>query len=258
MCSERSAVFTLCAAIAVLFVFSGGVAASEHPESPEWSDDVFDDVEKIVAEYNTQADGDIGLLEGWVLGNDRINLYVRDAEGARAVYSLRMDEQQRVTEISDEPFENPTVRLRTTKGVVEGIPADGRTETAVKQAIWDDRIRLERVLYLTPGTMIFVGGRDLAIGGGVMALSLTVLNFTGTQSMSSVLATIKKTVLAALRSLWEGLGGVATLLTVLEKLELLGKLRERLDRLWTTIGNKLAAVRNRLLPQDESEKERTE
>jgi len=105
--------------------------------------------------------------------------------------------------------------------------------------------------------VIFVGGRDLAIGGGVMALSLTVLNFTGIK-LSSVLATIKKTVLAALRSLWEGLGGVATLLTVLEKLELLGKLRERLDRLWTTIGNKLAAVRNRLLPQDESEKERTE
>ncbi|ESS02501.1 MAG: hypothetical protein A07HR67_02834 [uncultured archaeon A07HR67] len=216
MCPERSTVFALCAVIAILFLLSGGVAASEHSASPEWSDQVFDDVEEIVAEYNAQADDEVGLLEGWVLGNDRINLHVRDAEGARAVYSLRLDEQQQVTAVSDEPFENPTVRLRTTKRVVEGIPAGDRTETAIKQAIWNDRIRLERVLYLTPGTAIFIGGRDLIIGGGIMAVSLTVLNFVGIKSVSSVLATIKKTVLAALGSLWEGLGGIATLLTVLE------------------------------------------
>lgn len=258
MCSERSAVFTLCAVIAILFLLTGGAVASEHPTSPEWSDNVFDDIETIVAEYNAQADDEVGLLEGWVLGNDRINLHVRDAEGARAVYSLRMDEQQRVTTVSDEPFENPTVRLRTTKGVVEGIPADDRAETAVKQAIWDDRIRLERVLYLTPDTMIFVGGRDVMIGGGVMAVSLTVLKFVGIKSVSSVLASIKKTVLAALSSLWEGLGGIATLLTVLEKLELLEKLREQITQLWTMAGNKMATIRSRLLPQDESDTERTE
>lgn len=255
---ERNTLLTLFAVLVVALSVSGGVAGSEQGASPGWSDELFDDIEELVGEYNAQADDGVGLLEGWFFRDERINLHVRDAEGAHTVYALRLDGNRHVTEIRQERFEKPTVRMRTTKRGVEQILSGDDTETAVRQAVRSGRIRLERVFYLFPGIAIFIGGTDVVIGGGVGVASLAVTKLIGTKPVFSALATIKETLLAALRSLWEGLGGIATLLTVLEKLDVLEKVQQHISHLWTTASERTRDILNRVLSPGETDEEQTE
>lgn len=252
------ATYTLFAVLIIVPLVGGGVAGSEQAASPEWSDELFSDIERMAAEYNAQTDDDVGFLERWLLGDERINLHVRDADGTRAVYALRLDEQRQVTEVRQGRFETPTVRIRTKKRVIEEISADDNTETAVKQAIRSDRIRLERVFYLLPGMVIFIGARDVIFGGGVAVAYFAVTKFFGIKPVFSVLATIKEKLLVLLRYLWEGLSGIATVLSILDYLDKLDRVKQRISQQWAKARKRMKDILDRILPQDETDKKQTE
>ncbi len=240
--------------LAVIVVFgafvvalSGGVAAqSDEPSSPEWADETFERLEEAVAEYNARG-GDPGVLEGWLLRNARVNLHVSDDEGGRAVYSLRFDDEARVTAIERGRLEDPTLRVATTKRTVDGIDTSDDVEAAVRRSVQSGRIRVERVFELLPGLRIGVGVEEVLIGaGGVVAGSIAVAK-VGLDTMLSFLRGLIRRLIGLLRGLWRslrgiGLGGVATLLSILDMLGLLAPLRRLIERVRETIAGAFDAV----------------
>jgi hypothetical protein len=232
---------------ALVVVPSGGVAAqSEGSSSPEWADETFERLEDAVESYNARG-GDPGVLEGWFLRNARINLYVRDDDGVRAVYSLRLDDEARVTALERGRLEDPTLRVTTTKRTVDGIDAADDVEAEVGRSIRSGRIRVERVFELLPGLRISVGVEEVLVGvGGVVAGSIAVAK-VGLDTTLSFLRGLIQRLLGLLRGLWTslrgiGLGGVATLLTILEKLGLLEPLRRLVQRVRKAIRGAFDAV----------------
>lgn len=232
--------------LVVALVVGGGAAQSEGTPSPEWADETFERLSDAVEAYNAR-DGDPGFLEGWLLSNARINLYVSDDDGARAVYSLRLDDEARVTELRRGPLEDPTLRVMTRKRIVDDLGTADDVETAVARDIRSGRIRVERVFELLPGLRIAVGVEEVLVGiGGVVAGSIAVAK-VGLDATLSFLRDLIRGLVRALRTLWTsfrgiGLGGVATLLTILEKLGLLEPLRRLVERVRKAIRRAFEAV----------------
>ncbi len=249
-----STAFTLLAVLVIALLVGGGVAGSERAVSPEWADELHGSIVESAAEYNTH--GEVGFLENWLFGNDRVNLHVRDDEGAHAVYSLRLDEQQQMTDIEQGGFEEPTIRVQSTKQAIERISAADDTKPAVRQEIRSGRIRVERVFYV--GVPIAIGGRDVLIGGGVAGGSLVLIKLGGINPVLSALSTVKEYLLVALRNVSEALTGTLTLLTVLEKLNLLENVQQWLNRAWTVASKKINDIFSGLSSQDETDSEQKE
>jgi len=248
MVRRRTTAFGVLVVLVVLaVVLSGGVAAqSEGSSPPEWADETFERLEEAVAEYNARG-GDPGVLEGWLLRNARVNLHVSDDEGTRAVYSLRFDDEARVTAIERGRLADPTLRVTTTKRTVDGIDTSDDVEAAVRRDVQSGRIRVERVFELLPGLRISVGVEEVLVGvGGAVAGSIAVAK-VGLDTTLSFLRGLIRRLLGALRGLWGslkgiGLGGIATLLTILEKLDLLEPLRRLVQRVRKAIRGAFDAV----------------
>ena len=232
---------------ALVVVPSGGAAAqSDESSSPAWADETFERLEEAAEAYNAR-DGDPGVLEGWLLRGARINLHVRDEEGARAVYSIRLDEAARVTDVERGRLEDPTIRVATTRRTVEDVQTAGDVEAAVGRSIRTGRIRVERVFELLPGVRVSVGVEEVLVGvGGVVAGSVAVAKL-GLDTTLSFLRGLIRRLLGLLRGLWAsvrgmGLAGIATLLTILEKLGLLEPLRRLVERVRKAIRGAFDAV----------------
>jgi hypothetical protein len=246
--TSASGVLVVLVVLGALVVgLSGGVAAqSDESSSPEWADETFERLGDAVEEYNARG-GDPGVIEGWLLRNARVNLHVSDDEGARAVYSLRLDDEARVTALERGRFEDPTLRVTTTKRTVDGIDTSDDVEAEVRRGVQSGRIRVERVFELLPGLRIGVGVEEVLVGvGGVLAASVAVAK-VGLDTTLSFLRGLIRRLVVLLRDLWAsfrgiGLGGLATLLTVLEKLGLLEPLQRLVGRVRRAIRNAFDAV----------------
>lgn len=234
MNAARRAVI-VAAALLVALAVGSATAGAGSAAGPEWSDDVFERLETAAAEYNAQ-DAEVGIVERQALRNARVNLHVRDEAGAKAVYALRFDGDSHVTQLRREPFEEPTVRAETTRATVERISAAEDPAAAVRQAVWNRQIRLERVIDLF-GVQFRIGLADgLAGAGGVVVASIVVAKFGIKPVMSAVWRPFN-TVFRTLRAVWRrisrvDLGRIVTFLTILQQLNLLGPLRRRAVRLW--------------------------
>jgi hypothetical protein len=246
MTDRRGPTLVLLVVLVVALAVGGGAAQSDGTPPPEWADETFERLSDAVEAYNAR-DGDPGFLEEWLLRDARINLYVSDDDGARAVYSLRLDDDARVTELRRGPIDDPTLRVTTGKRVVDDLGTEADVETAVARGIRSGRIRVERVFELLPGQRFAIGAEEVLVGiGGVVAGSIVVAK-VGLDTTLSFLRNLIRGLIRLLRGLWTslrgiGLGGVATLLTILEKLGLLESLRRLVERIRRAIRRAFEAV----------------
>lgn len=229
---------------------------------PEWSDDLFDRLENAASEYNARGGSDAGFVERSLLRNARINLYVSDDAGAQEVYSLRLDDELHVTQLQRGPLDDPTLRVETTKATVDQIATTEDSEAAVVRAVRNRQIRVERVLHLFAGVRLRIGIGDVLVGvGSVAVLSLAGAKF-GTGPILSFLHDVARGVFTALQRVWNylsgiGLGGIATILTILEKIDLLEPLKKLVRRLRKAIREAVAAI-SKPLGGSSTEKDRDE
>jgi hypothetical protein len=137
--------------------------------------------------------------------------------------------------------------VTTTKRTVDGIDTSDDVEAEVRRGVQSGRIRVERVFELLPGLRIGVGVEEVLVGvGGVLAASVAVAK-VGLDTTLSFLRGLIRRLVVLLRDLWAsfrgiGLGGLATLLTVLEKLGLLEPLQRLVGRVRRAIRNAFDAV----------------
>lgn len=246
--------------LAVLVLASAvgtGGAQPNGAASPEWSEEVFDRLEDAVEAYNARGE-EPGLLEGWFLRDARVNLHVSDEGGSRAVYSLRLDGDARVTDLRRGPIEDPTLRVETMRTAVEQLSTADDVEAEIRRGLGDGRIRVERVFVPFPGLTVAIGVEEVLIGvGGAAIVSLAVVT-GGLNSVLSSLRGVLRWVVRLLRGLWRsvsgiGLGGTATLLTILEKLGLLDLLRRFVERLREAVRRTLDTLLGRRDPPSNQE-----
>lgn len=258
---STTVVFVVLAVLAFAPVLGGGTTQT-NGAPPTWSDEVFEHVESTVEAYNAR-DGDPGLLESWVLGNARVNLHVSDDGGARAVYSLRLDADSRVTDLERGPLEDPTLRVETTRATVDQIATTADPGAEVIRGVRDGRIRVERVFAPAPGLALAIGVEDVAIGvGSVVVVSLAVAK-VGFDTTLSFLRRLVRRLIGVVRGAWQslkgiGLGGIATLLTILDMLGLLDPLRRFIEWVRKAIRRALDALRPRDPPSNREPDERSQ
>lgn len=217
--------------VAVLFsgLFSGTALAQD--DQPAWADDLFERMERAAEAYNAGVGPDErGVLEQWLLSDARVNLYVEGPDGSEAAVSFRTDDRLRVTRLQRGRHEHPTLRVRTSKAAMERIADADDPSTAIDREVWAGRVRIKRIYEPLPGVLIAIGVGEVVLGvGGVVLAAAAVAKF-GVQGILSVLwggvQRLFSGLVSAGRTLWESLSGVAALLTVLDQLGLLERMKE--------------------------------
>lgn len=233
---RRSALSGVFVVLLITVAVSGGTAQPEIAEQPEWSDSVFERLDDAVAEYNAR-DYDANFIERRLSRNARINLYVSDESDATAVYSLRLDHELKVTEVERGPLEDPTIRVETTKATVEDVSNADNSMKAVRGAIWDRQIRIERVIELFAGVRLMIGVADVFIGAAtvtVVSMTIAKVGVSGTvsslQGVGRWVARVFRRIVAYLRSMSPE--AIVTNLTILKMLDLLKPIKKAVGRLW--------------------------
>lgn len=219
---------------------SGGLAA----QGADWEEDLFERLERAADDAEARPGvRDVPLYDESSLRGARINLFVR-GDSSRAVYSFRIDDQYRITDLREARRADPTHRVRTTKATLEDVVAATDRTGAIQRGIRTGQIRVERV-FLVFGFPVAIGPLDGLVG--ISGLALTTLTVIKSQMglfsfvkglFSSLKGSLQwgvRTTVRAARRLWSNLGKVATLLTILEGLGLLGRLKQRGRELWNTL-----------------------
>lgn len=224
---------------AVVFVAAGAALAGAQQNDPAWADDVHGDLERGAETHNDWVDSEGPEFVGdRVAENETAELTVHDENGAAAIYSVRTDDEMRVTDVDRGPAADETTRVFASKPALEDVLRAENPAQALGDAIAAGDVRVERV--------VGVAGRELAVGlaEGVLgvlgvgaAAALVGLLGVGTAaSLPGLLISRGLSALrAALRRLLDGLRSllklVAHLLAAVEALQLLGfEAREQIRR----------------------------
>lgn len=220
-------------------------------DQPEWADDVFDRLERAVEGYNAGLGPERrGVLERWLLAEARVNLYVEGPDGGEVVASFRTDDSLRITHLQRGRLGNPTLRVRASRAAVERVAGADDPARAVDNEILNGRIRIKRVFRLLPGVVIAVGVREAGLATGGVLLATAAVAKLGVKGLLSALwAGVQKLlsgVLAAGRTLWESLGSIATMLTVLDQLGLLERLKATAGEVYERLRAVVLGVRSRV------------
>jgi len=236
--SSRTALWLL------ILLLSGSIAVvgSGQATQPEWEDALFNDMKDAAGEYNSQADsGKVWAHERWLIQDAKINLYVR-SDTSTAVYSFRIDEQMRITDLRQTKYDNPTYQVITSKETADEIIAADNTHAAIRGNIRTRQIRVQRVLHLL-GIAVAIGIKEGVVGLGGIALStfaLTKIN------LLRILRRAIQSIWNALQWLWQSLGRIATLLSILEIFGALQPLKQKITRLYKKIIKKATELKNGL------------
>lgn len=234
--------------LAVGLLAGGGFAQAD---GPDWSDDLFERLQDAAERYNDRVESDdTGYLGQWLLGNARINLYVTGPADSEAAFSFRTDDRLRVTQLQRGTYANPTLRIRTSREAVDRIADAEDKRAAINSEFWSGAIRVERIYSVFPGLLIAVGVREIAgvAAGGVLALAaVSKFGISGLVpevgisrpapkfDIGGALSYVGELIRAALaqlgrlgQSLWQNVGSIVSLITLLEKFELLSWMKERI------------------------------
>mgnify|MGYP006297211263 FL=1 len=141
--------------LAVVLVAAGGALAGA--DDPAWADDVHEDLERGAATHNAWVDREDPQFVGdRLVRNERATVTVDGEGGGEAVYSLRTDEEMRVTGVERGPARDETTRVFASKPALERVLRSENPATAFGDAVAAGDIRVERV--------VGVGGHELALG----------------------------------------------------------------------------------------------
>lgn len=97
---------------------------------------LYESLEEMVPVYNENADSvDLGPvnLEG------SSNIYIEDGESV-VTYSLTMDDQNRITELTDSSSEDAKRKITTDRATIEALTAASNPATAFRDAVANDDI----------------------------------------------------------------------------------------------------------------------
>jgi len=145
----------LLTALALVLVAGGGAVAQGG--DPAWAEAVHDDLERGAAAHNEWVEREDPEFTGDRLAeNERAEVTVRDDAGAEAMYSLRTDEEMRITDVARGPTEGETVRMFASKPALERALRSENPGEAFGEALASGDIRVERV--------VDVGGHRLGLG----------------------------------------------------------------------------------------------
>jgi hypothetical protein len=242
---------TRLAVVAVLSIGAMTGAGMVAADQPDWADGLFDRLEQARVEYNANAEtGEAGFLEQWLLRNARVNLYVDDRNGSETVFSFRTDERLRITELRQRERSAPTLQVRASKTAVERVTNADDKSGAISREVWTGNIRVQRVVSIVPGVTIVVGLEEVlgaVAAGAILGVAGASLGAPG--PVSAVWQTTRRGIdtLADLgRSLWQNLGKIATVVTLLEQLDLLDRVRGTIASVRASVRTRIAGLRRRL------------
>lgn len=142
----RSRILALLLALSVLLagVPAGSVAQSD---DPAWADDLYQQLESMVDVYNDNVDSlDLPIGEG-LLQSARVTVEISDSEGNVVYYSFETDENKRITSISREAHENPTLRIITTRETMQEIATAQDPVAELGNEVMSGDVRLEGVTF---------------------------------------------------------------------------------------------------------------
>ena len=217
---------------------SGAVAAQT--AGPAWAGPMFEEIGDAAAEHNAEArTGGTGLFEGWLVRDSRVNLVVDGPDGSRVVYSFTVDQRFRIHDLERGRIAEPTLRVTTDRSTLRDVLAAGDRATAVRQAVRDGRISVKRIYHPLPGVDVTLGAQEAVVGAGGLVLVTLTLAKVGLDSLVAVVIGVIQqiigAVLGAVRTVWRSLTGIATVLTILEQLELLDRVKAVVHAAWARI-----------------------
>lgn len=245
--------------LTVGLIAGSGVAQTDRPE---WSTDLFESLQDAVEGYNSRIEADdTGFLEQWLLRNARVNLYVTGPDESEAVFSFRTDDRLRVTQLRQGKHAEPTLRVRTSRAAINRIADAEDKHAAISSEFWAGRIRVKRIYPILPGLLIAVGVREVVGFAAVGGLLLAGVSKFGVSGLYSYIWGVIRAVLAKLsglaRGLWQNVGSIVSLITLLEKFNLLSWIREKIRSSLDWLRTKATDVMS-LLERSPSEPERSD
>ena len=119
------------AAILLVSALAGGAVAQTDD-----GDDLYESLEEMVPAYNANADAvDLGPIN--LAGTT--NVYIQDGD-SEVVYSLTMDDQNRITALEDSRSEDAVRKITTDRATLAGIAAADNPAAAFRDAVANDDI----------------------------------------------------------------------------------------------------------------------
>jgi hypothetical protein len=131
--------------VAVIFASTAFAVAPvvAQNESPDWGQDLYDEMGPMVDRYNENVDaGDAGLA-GDQLKGETVNLVVADANGTDASYSFEIDDQLRISDLDDATRDDATLRMSTDRGTMDSIVDAEDPSTRFQNAITSSDITID-------------------------------------------------------------------------------------------------------------------
>ncbi|PSP85647.1 hypothetical protein BRC83_02670 [Halobacteriales archaeon QS_1_68_17] len=123
---------------------SAAAPAVAQSDQPAWAADLYDRTEGMVEVYNGNVSKiDLGVA-GDQLANERVNFRISDGD-EEAVFSFRMDGNNRITQLSPGPRDDATLVMETDRETVEGIIEARNPAAAFRDAVLDDEITISGV-----------------------------------------------------------------------------------------------------------------
>lgn len=254
-CSRRHALALAGRILLVVVLLSGLFAGSgvAQGDQPEWADGLLGRIETAAERYNAGETADQGVLERLLLSEATVNVHVEGPDDSAAVVSFRTDERLRIIQLRSGGYDDPTLRVRTSKDVVERVAGADDIPAAIEREVWNGRIRIERLYELLPGVVLAVGTEEVIIGSGSVVLAAGAAAKFGVKGavygLWGWLRAAAARLVAMGRTVVESMGGVASALTVLEQLGLLDRTRAVLRRGWERLRTAVAGVLGRSPPE---------
>ncbi|MFC5278336.1 hypothetical protein ACFPM1_06120 [Halorubrum rubrum] len=122
---------TVVAAVLLVSAATGGAVAQS-----DGDEDLFESLEEMVPVYNENAENvDLGPVN--LAGTS--NVYIEDGD-SETVYSITMDERNRITALDDEPDEDAVRRITADRATLVGITEADNPAAAFRDAVANDDI----------------------------------------------------------------------------------------------------------------------
>lgn len=142
--------------VLVLLLLGAGVAGGQSTQ-PAWADGFFVELRGWTDDYNAYVERSDPSFPGHtLLRGERVDLYVRDDDGAVAVFSFRTDERLRIDDLRQGARADATARVTASRAVLERLATAEDPAPALRNAILAGEIDIRRV--------VTVLGQSIAVG----------------------------------------------------------------------------------------------
>ena len=124
--------FVLAVALLIVVAATGGAVAQSS------GDDLYESLEEMVPAYNDNADS-INLGPINLAGTS--NIYIEDGDST-VTYAVTMDDQNRITELSDSRSDDAVRKITTDRETIQGIVEVDNPAMAFRDAVANDDIAI--------------------------------------------------------------------------------------------------------------------